>query len=504
MKKEYIILFLIVTLGFFVRVWNLGKNPYGFFCDEASIGYNSYSLLTSGKDEYGARLPIFYRAFGEYKNPIMLYSTMPSVFIFGLNEFSVRIVSVFYGVLGIAVIYLLGTIIFSNRIGLVSALLLAISPWHIHFSRVSLEGLAPFVFFTTLGTYFWYKHWVTKTSWFNFFLSVLLFALAFYSYFPARIFIPLFTLSLCVLEIKDLFKDLKKIVVGIVFTGILIIPMLIHVFFGPGMSRWNQVISNKPIIEVARLYIAHFSLDFLFIKGDIDFPGQFITRHSIRGMAELYFFQLPLIIFGFYHLIKKKKKGGLVLAMWLLFYPLGSSLTNVSGPQATRSIIGIIPFQIISALGLISIYDLIKNKIVIKKFIFFPLTALVILVPFFNFLTLLNKYPLYSSDFWGWQYGPRDIMKYFFLVKDKYDDLYIVGNFNAPEIFIKFYDPKNTCNNKCMIGSLDKFQPNRRQFYAVGNDRISELNSKRLKIETKYKVFYPNGQVAFNIGEITR
>jgi len=79
--KQKILLFLILILAFFLRVVNLEKAPAGFFCDEASIGYNAYLLLKTGKDEYGASWPIFFRAFGEYKNPIAVYLMIPSIAI---------------------------------------------------------------------------------------------------------------------------------------------------------------------------------------------------------------------------------------------------------------------------------------------------------------------------------------------------------------------------------------------------------------------------------------
>jgi len=52
------------------------------------------------------------------------------------------------------------------------------------------------------------------------------------------------------------------------------------------------------LISIIYSYLNQFSIDFLFTKGDIDFPGQFITRHSIRGIGQLYLFQLPFLVFG--------------------------------------------------------------------------------------------------------------------------------------------------------------------------------------------------------------
>ena len=100
-KNFYIVLITLLLIGEIMRIWDIGNNPAGFFADEASIGYNSYLILTTGKDEWGRRFPLFFRAFGEYKNPLDIYLTAPFIAIFGLNEFSVRISSAFFSTLSL-------------------------------------------------------------------------------------------------------------------------------------------------------------------------------------------------------------------------------------------------------------------------------------------------------------------------------------------------------------------------------------------------------------------
>jgi len=91
MKKIVFFSFLLIlALASFLRIFQLDKNPAGFFCDEASVGYNAYLILKTGKDEHQNSFPIFFPAFGDYKNPVLIYSTVPFVWLFGLSEFSVR------------------------------------------------------------------------------------------------------------------------------------------------------------------------------------------------------------------------------------------------------------------------------------------------------------------------------------------------------------------------------------------------------------------------------
>jgi 4-amino-4-deoxy-L-arabinose transferase-like glycosyltransferase len=505
-------LILILTVGFYLRIYKLNSSPAGFFCDEASVGYNSYTILTKGVDEYGERFPLFFRAFGEYKNPIQIYSTIPLIKFFGLNEFSIRLTSVIYGTLSILGIYLLVRELFkrqknNNLIALLSAFLLTISPWHIHLSRVALEGLNPFLFFTTIGLFLFLKSQM-KPRFLPFVAIAFIFAL--YSYFPARIFIPLFGLGVSFFHLKFFIKNKKVTILSFCILIILLLPLMFHMFSKQGFARWDQVnIFSQPpqnqtiTAHILQNYLGHFSSDFLFLKGDIDMPGRFITRHSVRGLGELYLFQLPLIFLGFIYLIKwKQKKPLLIILLWLILYPTGSMFTIDQSVQATRSIVGVIPFQILSAAGLVFTLQFV---IKLNKILILPLALIIITLTTFSLFNFVDsyytKYPLYSSDFWGWQYGPKEIIKYFLSNKSSYDELFMAGEFNGPEIFLKFYDPGNKCLNKCKIGDFNNLDFSRKQLFATTSEKIQKL-PKNLNFTIQKNIYYPNGDIAFLIGEV--
>lgn len=519
MKKiTLVILITIVLGGFLLRIWDIGNNPSGFFADEASIGYNAYTILTKGADEFGIKYPIFFRAFGEYKSPLEIYSTVPFTALFGLNEFSVRFTSVFFGTLSIFSVFLLTKQLFkkykhNSLIALLSSFFLAISPWHIHFSRAPFEGFMPFVFFTTFGTYFFLRT-LKNPSLLP--ISVTAFVFAVYSYFPARIFIPLFGISLAILHFKFFLQNIKLTIFSIVLLLLLLIPLINFTLSPVGFSRWNQVniFSQPPENEtvtrhIVNNYLSHFSLDFLFLKGDIDMPGQFITRHSVRGIGELYLFQLLLIILGFLYLFSKREKRIIaLLILWLMLYPTGSMFTIDKSAQATRSIIGVIPLQIVSAVGLWFIFLMISKQNKILNYLLVAIIAAIILFSFTRYLNLyFIRYPLYSSDFWGWQYGPKEIMRYFLTVRNDYDDLYMSGEFNAGHIFISFYDPQNTCQSKCKMGDFFRepqiYNPSKRQLFSLSPDYLSKSNFIK-DFLVKKTIYYPNGNIAFQIGEIVK
>jgi len=72
-----------------------------------AFGYNAYSVLKTGRDEYGRFLPLTFESVGDFKNPFPIYSMIPSIAIFGLNEFSVRFPTALISTLSIPLFYFL-------------------------------------------------------------------------------------------------------------------------------------------------------------------------------------------------------------------------------------------------------------------------------------------------------------------------------------------------------------------------------------------------------------
>src|SRR6266851_3281683 len=106
MKLQPILLVIIVILGFFLRFIDVSNNPPGLYSDEASIGYNAYKIVTTGKDEFGISHPLWFRSFGDYKLPVYIYSVAVAMGILGKTELAIRIPSILAGTLTIFILYL--------------------------------------------------------------------------------------------------------------------------------------------------------------------------------------------------------------------------------------------------------------------------------------------------------------------------------------------------------------------------------------------------------------
>jgi len=495
-KRFVMVLLLIGTLGFFLRVYNLENNPIGFFCDEAFFGYNAYSLLTTWRDENGVILPFFPKTFGEPRLPVPFYMMVPAIAIFGLNEFGARITSVILGTLSIFFFYFMVKQLTNQKVAIFSSLLLSVSGWHIHFSRQATENIFFSSFLIFSLTLFLSKYY---------FWSILCFAVTLYTYSPAMLVVPIFVFLIHLSYKKYLTKEV--LLKGLLIFLVLALPLFYGIASGIMLARWKNgvgitTIEQDPVRLAKRFtkgYLNHFSLDFLFRQGDIDFPGQAVKRYSVRGFGQLYWFQLPLLLAGVVSLRRFPSETAKTLFILFALYPLGSSLTSNVEPWASRSIMGIIPFQILSGCGIWQIYEWVKNNRMLK-YMYLAAGGLIILASIVLYQYKFHQeYPKYSADFWGWQYGPKEIISYFESVHDNYDDLFISGAFNSPYIFIKFYSPSDC--QRCQVGGLEKLDYARRQLFALRPEEI-KLDYSRINI---HKIInYPNEDIAFIIFDLKK
>src|SRR3990172_4589744 len=102
-----IVFVLVLTLFLASRVYKIAEIPASVYWDEASIGYNAYSIATDLKDEWGETLPLHFRAFGEFKLPVYIYSVAVFVRAIGLNANAVRLPAVLYSLGTMVFVYLL-------------------------------------------------------------------------------------------------------------------------------------------------------------------------------------------------------------------------------------------------------------------------------------------------------------------------------------------------------------------------------------------------------------
>lgn len=95
MTKKKLLIFIIFAGAIIIRLIKLDAVPIELFGDELDAGYQAYSIFKTGRDIRGYKFPIYFHSLSESKAPLYLYSAVPFVAIFGLNEMGVRLPSVF-------------------------------------------------------------------------------------------------------------------------------------------------------------------------------------------------------------------------------------------------------------------------------------------------------------------------------------------------------------------------------------------------------------------------
>jgi 4-amino-4-deoxy-L-arabinose transferase-like glycosyltransferase len=140
-RRLIVILLLIGLLAAVLRLARPGLSPPGANQDEVANAWNAWCLLKTGTDQNGDPWPIFYsRCLGEYRTTLYYYFLMPFQLIGGFNIITMRLPNMVGGVIGVFLIYSIGSRLFDKRVGLLAALLLALNPWHLQNSRWGHEA----------------------------------------------------------------------------------------------------------------------------------------------------------------------------------------------------------------------------------------------------------------------------------------------------------------------------------------------------------------------------
>ena len=223
MKKYLYIVALIFIFGInlLVRVTNLDKSPSGLVFDEAALGYNAYSILKTGKDEYGNFLPLSLRSFNDYKPALYAYFSIPFIKAWGLNEVSTRVVSALAGFVSTIFLFLiLKKFVKDKKLLIFIFFLLSLQPWRLHFSRTAFESNLSAMFFVG-GCWLILENMKRKKTILSF-LTVMMFALSCYGYHSARVAAPLLILACALDPLKIILKNKFKINIKKSFVWILL------------------------------------------------------------------------------------------------------------------------------------------------------------------------------------------------------------------------------------------------------------------------------------------
>lgn len=467
--KKYKLLILLLFVAAVLRLWGLSSNPPHLTSDEAALGYNAYSILKTGRDEHGELLPVVFKSFGDWKPGLYVYLDVPFVAIFGLNEWGTRLPGALSGIIAVWLVYLLTGEIFRDKekwhypTQIFSAFFLAISPWHLQFTRGAWEAGVSLTL-TIAGIYLFLRALRDKEKYLIF--SALCFALTLWTYQGAKFSTTIIIVGLIVLFYRSLTKLSRgTLLKGVVLGFIISLPVLISVFEGKtGRIKVFSLLSYRRPDEYVQQFLQqdetskdswqyrlYHSEPLYFVNGVIArwthyFSGRFLffegdwtnKRHSVPNNGVLLVLDSIFLIVGLVVLARLAPKAQvLFLAFWLLSSPLPAALSR-DEIHGVRSFSMVVPLAIIMALG--ASYLLLwigKSNKVIKAISFiFVLSYLA------NFIYYLDGYwvhaPFRNSQ--AWQYGYKQVVERVAAVKGQYSEVVVKQDYTQPYIFFLFYE----------------------------------------------------------------
>ena len=382
--KENIFLIAILILASIIRLYSLSSLPISLNPDELAIGYNSYSLLTTGKDEWGATFPLSLKSFGDWKLPVYPLVEMPFIATLGLNEFAVRLPSALAGIGSVFLIYLVSVMLFKKKsIGLFAAFFMSISPWSVIFSRGAFEpnlGL----FFLLLGVYL-FQRFTEEGKLRLFTISSLIFGLTLFTYHGYDVFSPLFFLGLIFLNRKLVIKNRKSIFPIIIFFSFFLI--FIFSISSGSVGKLNDLSvlndknniynraeifltdrSTEPLIlkkvlynryvsslyQFGQNYLTTFSPSFLFDRGGVK------LFYNVKGFGFMYLFEVLLLGLGIASLYWNKEKNANLIMLLFLIAPLPLAITR-EVPDPTRAMALLPALILIEGYGLNFVFEYLRK-----------------------------------------------------------------------------------------------------------------------------------------------
>jgi len=464
MIKKYriqIILFCLTLIALGLRLYGITQTPPSLNWDEASHGYNAFSLLQTSRDEWGARLPLLFTAFGDFKLPVYIYLTTIPVYILGLTPLAVRLVSIIAGTLAIPLIYFLTREFFPKKkiyifkrnlpLGLMAATLLTFMPWHFFLSRPALEANLALTFI--MAAMLFLRKGLRKPS--LYFFSALFFGLSLHTYNSARVFVPLILLAFLFIyrrRLKFNWQHILPVLLLLVF----VFPVAYQFLSGSGTARYQKLailsnanvfqigearansslpplvarlIHNRPVFFVSHFigyYLSYFSLGFFTQtngpQSQFSIPGEHLLTISGYALAGI----------GLYYLISSlKHRRFQLLFAWLLLSPVAASLT-ADPPQAIRPLIMIPVLVLLMILALNKLMSPVLNSH--QRTVSLGIIFLVYLFCFGYYFK--NYFTTYRDQYsQSWQYGYSQLYQYLDEHDRNVDNIFVTKRYGEPHIF---------------------------------------------------------------------
>jgi len=392
------LLALILLIAAFLRLYRLDQIPPPMNSDEASRGYDAWSLWETGRDQFGEFLPFLLRSFGpgDYPAAASAYVAAPFTGLLGPGPLGIRFAIALSGIATVLIVYLWLYRERSATWALIAAFLVALNPWHVRMSRWAPEAnLAPF--FLTIGLYFFTRAGFlrepdrkTPASPLIALAAGLLLGIGAWVYHAPRLVIPLMLIGLLILVVpvrawtdsRDSFVRRRSIAIVIgLFIGT--IPITYSLWRTPerllGRVQYTSVFSDKTlrsaddpasghidwgyrVMIAAGQYTRYFNPLALGWSSEVD-PGVTSPGHAWMTLPEV-----ALFFAGIVHLLRtcRHNRFHRLLLVWLFLYPVPAAMAIGPVTNPLRAICGLPILPIVAAVGASWILSLSRGRTVVS------------------------------------------------------------------------------------------------------------------------------------------
>ena len=384
MKKEYWWLILIVIIAALLRFMYFTSAPPGLYPDEAMDGTNAQEILHTGA---------FKAFYPENNGREGLFMNIQAVLLALIRQnqpWALRLPSAVFGLLTVVGLYFLAKELFkSTTMGLLSSFLIAVSYWHVTFSRIGFRAIMSPAFLVW-GLYLLLKslnqfsifnlqsnpesqvqnqknNWKLEIgNWSLPILAGLVYGLGFYSYIAYRVTPLLILLVLGYFFIKSKKQNWRKsfwVITAVFLLAAFLVALPLGMYFLKNPADFLGRTSELSVFKAASPVLA-FTTNILKTAGMFTVAGDFNWRQNYAGRPELsatvgVLFLVGLAL-GLTRLFKKDFAFA-VLFGWIFLAGLPVVISNEGIPHALRSILLIPPIIMLAAYGGIVFYRWAKR-----------------------------------------------------------------------------------------------------------------------------------------------
>lgn len=331
--KEYkgeVFLFFIFMIGSLVRLFAIGRFPNALNVDEASSGYDAFSLMKWGVDRAGNSYPVYLYAWGSGQSVLYSYLMIPVIAVTGLTEYGIRLPMAITGVISLYVFYYLIKNIFDNKkYGIMATAFFAICPWHIMKSRWGMEcNIFPdLILLASLLLVLGLKKKKTGLQ----VLAFVVLAISSYSYGTSYLFLPVFVLGTLGYLIYKKELTVKKSIIYLLVMFVLCIPIIVYIFIntlGLEQITIGKVTIPKLLVnrydEVSTVFSGNIfencvnnlleTLRILILQNDK------LEWNAIPQYGLFYLISIVFFVIGLRACVKKYKENNLnqIMNIWMI------------------------------------------------------------------------------------------------------------------------------------------------------------------------------------------